>query len=134
LIHWWDSNLQSDRLSARIQLSFVDFIAFSLAFDRVRCASARSSLERNWSVRHLVVGLNERQPYPNAVASGERRACRSATQLRPAELPEWLTVGPPCSRAIFTEGPLLADIVDLVAAFFRALHFQGHGLFFEVLS
>src|SRR5882757_6052972 len=32
------------------------------------------------------------------------------------------------------EWPLMADFVDLVAALFRRLRFQGHGLFFGVLS
>jgi hypothetical protein len=67
-----------------MQLSFDDFISFSSVFERVRCVLARSFLVRNWCGAHLVVGFNELQPYPNAVASGESRTCRSTTQLAPS--------------------------------------------------
>jgi hypothetical protein len=47
-------------------VSFIDFVVFSFAFDRVCCGLLRSFLVPNWCGAHLVVGLNELQPYPNA--------------------------------------------------------------------
>jgi hypothetical protein len=43
-----DSNLQPDRYEREDKVGFVDFLAFSVAFDRVRCVLARSFLVRNW--------------------------------------------------------------------------------------
>jgi hypothetical protein len=51
LIYWWarqDSNLQPDRYERKDKVEFVDFLEFSVGFDRVRCVLAWSFLVRNW--------------------------------------------------------------------------------------
>jgi hypothetical protein len=53
-------------MSGRMSISFVHFTAFSFDFGGVHCALSRSFLARNWCGVHLVVWLNELQPYPNA--------------------------------------------------------------------
>jgi len=45
------SNLQPDRLSGRMAISFVEFAAVSSAFDHVCCVLVRSFLVRNWCGR-----------------------------------------------------------------------------------